>query len=128
MIEHVPDQFKLLKEVWRILKPYGYMLISTPNGFNIHPDGCEHVRAYFPNGFLADLELSGFNVIDKRGNVPNVHLSLLPMARGGMTNLLDDFKQIAEKLANFKDSYYVGSQLFVLVQKKGKREEWLESY
>ena len=127
MIEHVPDQFKLLKEIWRLLKPNGYVFLATPNGFNVFPDGHEHVRAYFPNGFLADIELSGFRIIDKRGNAPNIHLALLPMVRGGMVNLLDDFVQIAKMVDDFKDSYYIGTQLFVLAQKPIKGKNWIES-
>jgi SAM-dependent methyltransferase len=122
LIEHVPSPQKLLDEIYRLLKDGGYVLISTPNGFNVFPDGKEHVRAYLPNGFLADIELTGFTIIDKRGDVPNVHSALLPMARGGLTNVLFDFKQAAEMVDEFKDSYYTGTQMFVLAQKVVNRD------
>jgi len=121
LIEHVPSPEKLLSEIWRLLRPDGYALITTPNGLNVFPDGIEHVRAYFPNGFLAEIETFGFAILDKRGDVPNIHLALLPMARGGLSNLLDDFKQIAEAVDKFEGSYYIGTQLFVLAQKPAKK-------
>lgn len=117
MIEHVQSPAKLLSEIWRLLKPWGYALITTPNGFNVFPDGIEHVRAYFPNGFLADIEMAGLTIIDKRGDVPNIHSALLPMARGGLVNILDDFKQAAEIVDEFAGSYYIGTQLFVLARR-----------
>jgi len=125
LIEHVPSPSKLLSEIWRLLKPNGFVFISTPNGFNVFPDGKEHVRAYFPNGFLAEIETFGFTILDKRGDAPNIHLALVPMANGGLVNILDDFKQIAEMVDEFAYSYYIGTQLFVLAQKKV--ETWIKS-
>jgi ubiquinone/menaquinone biosynthesis C-methylase UbiE len=55
VIEHVPDDSKMLKEVYRILKPNGYFYVSTVikkwygfwiywnNGFKLDPT---HVREY----------------------------------------------------------------------------------
>jgi len=34
-IEHCPCQLQLLKEFWRVLKPGGYLLITTPNILNL---------------------------------------------------------------------------------------------
>lgn len=129
LIEHVPNPKKLLSEIWRLLKPNGYVFISTPNGLNVFPDGVEHIRAYLPNGFLAEIETFGLTIIDKRGDAPNVHLALMPMVKGGLSNLLDDFKQIAEMVDEFEGSYYIGTQLFVLAQKQVKEGEikWQES-
>ena len=99
------------------MKPEGYLFITTPNVYNVPPDGKIHVRGYTPRGFLIDLGDAGFEVIAKRGNVPNIIASLLPLAMQGAEFALADFKEIAQKIEGFEDSYYIGTQLFVLCRK-----------
>lgn len=117
VIEHVLDANGMLAEIQRVLKPERYLFISTPNVYNVPPDGKIHVRGYTPKGFLIDLGAAGFEVISKRGNVPNIISSLLPLALQGGDFALTDFKEIAKKIEGFEDSYYIGTQLFVLAQK-----------
>lgn len=120
VIEHVLDANELLAEIKRVLKPNCFLFITTPNVYNCPPDGKIHVRGYTPRGFQVDLERAGFEVISKRGNVPNIISSLLPLELQGMDFALPDFKEIAKKLEGFEDSYYIGTQMFVLAKKGGE--------
>jgi SAM-dependent methyltransferase len=36
VLEHIPDQEKTLKEVWRVLSPNGHVFLSVPYGNNPH--------------------------------------------------------------------------------------------
>ena len=73
VIEHVSNDVRMLKEVFRILKPNGYFYVSTvikkwygfwiywKNGFKLDPT---HVREYGSSEeFLRLLKESGFKII-----------------------------------------------------------------
>lgn len=118
LIEHVLNPVMLLTEMYRVLKKGGYMLITTPNAYNVRPDGVWHQRAYSPGYFLRTLKKHGFKIIDKKGDVPGIHYGLLFYAKQGSNKgLLAEFKRIARKVERFKDSYYIGTHLTVLCQK-----------
>jgi len=76
VIEHVPDDSKMLKEVYRILKPEGYFYVSTVikkwygfwvywnKGFKLDPT---HVREYkSEQEFLNLLKENGFEIVKYR--------------------------------------------------------------
>ena len=81
VIEHIAKAEKLLSEVARILKPDGYLLISTPNiGFPTHKlrfffsgalfmEGV-HFRFFNTNSFQHILNDSGFKIIRKNSLCP----------------------------------------------------------
>ena len=53
-IEHVPDDEKLVSEFYRVLKPCGLLIISTPNQWPL-ADTPFHVREYDRRSFIAVL-------------------------------------------------------------------------
>ena len=118
VIEHVLDDRPLLLEIKRVLRPGGYLHITTPNGYNMLPDGQEHLRAYTPVGFIEILEFFGFQILLREGNAPNIFHSLIPIAMAGQNvdKLLNEFKVIADIMKGNEWSYYVGSQLMILAQ------------
>ncbi len=117
MIEHVINAKALMEEMNRVLKVGGHLLLTTPNGYNFLPTG-DHLRAFTPWLLLNIIKQEGFEVVDKRGNCPNIFRALLPLSRMSSKAVsLDEFKFIANIVDNFKDSYYIGSQLFVLARK-----------
>jgi 2-polyprenyl-3-methyl-5-hydroxy-6-metoxy-1,4-benzoquinol methylase len=117
LLEHVIDADALMAEIRRLLRAGGYLLLSTPNGFNIPPmPGGDHLRAYSPQSLLDLMDKFHFNIIDKRGNVPNIFF-LIPLAALGMKWVLSEFKKIAERFDKYKDSYYVGTCMHILAQK-----------
>jgi SAM-dependent methyltransferase len=73
VFEHVPDHQGMLREVWRVLKPDGHIVISTPNGRVFSPKGRPinpwHVREFSREEFVdalsphfRDLEIWGQTV------------------------------------------------------------------
>ena len=118
LIEHVADADKLLTEIKRLLKDDGHLLITTPNAFGLPPDGEAHIRGYTPRGFIQALERHGFKILTKRGNVQSIFLVLMPLAEMGFHWALDEYKEIAEKMAETPNSYYFGTNLFILAKKE----------
>ena len=116
VIEHVEDEQKALREIKRVLRPNGYLLITTPNLYNFPPDGVIHIRAYTPRSFLLQLEHLKFKIIEKRWKTPNIIHGLMDLYRLGFKECLPDFIDISKRIKNFTDSYYIGTQLFVLAQ------------
>lgn len=87
VIEHLIDPRYYLKEIFRILKPSGYLVITTPNAFNImrrlafllghHHDPsmdpsrisfAEHIRAFSFNMLERMLKKEGFKVLYRTGD------------------------------------------------------------
>jgi SAM-dependent methyltransferase len=118
VIEHVKNDSELLSEANRVLRDNGYLFITTPNCFNVLPDGVLHVRAYTPLTLEKRLNEFGFKILVKRGNVPNIHHSLLPLCRFNMGYVLKEFQDLAEMTRGNELLYYLGSEMFVLCQKE----------
>lgn len=120
IIEHVPDSRPVFSEIRRVLEADGLLLITTPNAYNFEPDGCLHLIGYTPLGFLEPIKQWGFDIVDKRGNVPNIFQGAGPLSQGGYTpppGVLAEFKELAAVFEAWPNSYYFGTQLFVLAQK-----------
>ena len=118
VIEHVINDSELLSEANRVLKPNGYLFMTTPNCFNVIPDGVLHIRAYTPKTLDESLNKHGFRIIKRGGNVPNIHHTLLPLCRFNRGYVLDEFKEIARLTNGNELLYYLGSEMFALCIKE----------
>ena len=126
LIEHVLNADKLLNEINRLLRDDGYLFIATPNAFSLPPDMEAHIRGYTPRSFIQTLERFKFNILDKRGNAHSVFLVLFPLAEQGCDWALSEFQEIEQKMSESPNSYYFGTNMFVLAQ-KGKHEDTLSA-
>ena len=106
MIEHVPDDSKMLREIHRILKPNGYFYVSTVvkkwygvwvyyergREFKLDPT---HVREYrSEQEFLDLLRRNGFKVIEFRSEgvkYPVMDLLLRLLMKLNLLKLSPDF-------------------------------------
>lgn len=118
LIEHVPDEEILMHELRRVVKVRGYLYITTPNALDIPPDGHIHLRGYTPQGFLQELNLNGFEVIAKRGVVPNIFRGLLDFAHLGMKSVLDEYIEQSRMFDKVEESYHFGSILCILARRR----------
>jgi len=77
VIEHLPDHNRFLNEVYRVLKPNGFLIISTPNQLQISSlmmkivefitnkkflDAPDHISKVTPIKLKKELERAGFEV------------------------------------------------------------------
>jgi len=118
VIEHVPKDYDLAWEARRVLRSGGWLMLTTPNGYNCLPNGKDHVRAYSPYNFIDMVEHFRFKVVEKRGNLPNVVRSLLPLSYDGNKGILGEFQKLAELWEKVEESYYFGGELYILCQKE----------
>jgi SAM-dependent methyltransferase len=118
VIEHVLNDNALLNEAHRVLKADGWFFVSTPNAFQHLPDGKHHLRAYSPQQLLDKLAFFYFETVDKRGNMPNIIVTLFPLMRSGYPySVLEQFQALGGRWNKVKDSYYFGSELYALCRK-----------
>jgi len=68
ILEHIRDDRKALREIHRILKPGGKLLITAPAYqwlFSEHDEVCHHYRRYTLSGMTTKVEQAGFKVLRK---------------------------------------------------------------
>jgi len=117
VLEHVQDADKAMKNIIKVLRNQGELLVTVPNALEWAIDGMEHVRGWTPQQFIDFLGTAGFEILDKRGNVPNV-LFKHDNSLFGNPKLLPEFQKMAEGFDENPLSYHTGTQLFVLARKK----------
>lgn len=67
VIEHIAKDFDMLSEIYRVLRPGGKLIISTPNRDMSLTRNPWHVREYSPDEFKNLLASIGFNNIEALG-------------------------------------------------------------
>jgi SAM-dependent methyltransferase len=61
VLEHVPDDTVVIREIARVLKPGARLIVSVPFSFRYHPDPADF-RRYTPEGLRNAIERQGFTV------------------------------------------------------------------
>jgi SAM-dependent methyltransferase len=68
ILEHINNDVLALRQVYRILKPDGIVVIEVPSGphlYDIYDKMLLHYRRYSINGLYSIVKKAGFQVIDK---------------------------------------------------------------
>lgn len=114
VIEHVLDADALLKNIYRILKPGGVLLLSTPNApHGEGVDGQEHRRGYGPDTLDAALKAVGLVPFKHRSTVPGLYG---PQGLLANPDRLEQYMERAEG-AGGRWEYGQGSNLYCLASK-----------
>jgi len=72
VIEHIEEDVEILKEIRRVLKPGGFMIMTTPNRVLRVPLGekpwnIEHVREYYPEELQDIMVVAGYSKTEVLG-------------------------------------------------------------
>jgi SAM-dependent methyltransferase len=102
VIEHVDNPDEIYEEIFRILKPQGTAIISTPVRLSEEPWDKEHVREFFPSEFKALCEKYG-RVVEIRKAIPIASQDLFHYREGIIGRLLGLYLQV--RSAWFNDNY-----------------------
>ncbi|WP_198164538.1 class I SAM-dependent methyltransferase [Rhodoplanes sp. Z2-YC6860] len=110
VIEHIIDTDKFIELIKGVLKPGGWLALSTPNinslrnrllvPFGIYPVGLEfrnvihHVRLYNPTVLANQLREHGFRDVHLHG------VSFLPMGMGGLSTISRRLADLFPSLCN----------------------------
>jgi len=91
VIEHIVEDVAILREVRRVLKPGGILILTTPNRVMRVPYGempwnIEHIREYYPEELTAICKQAGFSKVEMLGidasdDYRNVELARVAKAR-----------------------------------------------
>lgn len=119
-IEHVLDEKDAWAEITRVLKPGGYLHMTTPNAFNLPPDGKNHRRGYTPASFLGILNDYGYDAVKLRGNVPNSYTTMQALCVNESELVIEEAKMLARLMEGQEWGYFVGSLMMVLARKRGE--------
>jgi len=95
VLEHIPDPFKALTEIQRILKPSGVLVVSVPHLSRLHEEPHDYFR-YTHYGLRAMFEQAGFDVIqiERRGGLLSFLSHQLSIALLGLTWSVPLLRQI----------------------------------
>jgi SAM-dependent methyltransferase len=129
VLEHVTKPWIMVKEIYRVLKPGGKIILSAPFLIPYHADPYDYFR-YTKEGMAGLFKDTGFEVIecDKYGGFFSVlsemfHFALLdPYKAKNKTRFKLSLMRMVESVASFLDSVFptkvIYSNVYIVAQKK----------
>jgi SAM-dependent methyltransferase len=117
VLEHIPDPFKAIKEIFRILKPGGRFIVSVPFIARLHDEPHDYYR-FTSYGLMHLLKYGNFDIvtINKRGGFFSFTGHQLSTLLLGFTWKIPILKQILWSL----NSWFITRLFYKLDQITGK--------
>lgn len=127
VIAHVKDQVVYLDWVASVLKPGGYLILTTPNKFvmdrlNWDPQPPEHIEQWLDMKALKRLVRSRFHVLRTTTILPMGHHGILRLINSYKVNAVLGFVIPRQYLETLKERAGFGYTLIALTQKRSRTE------
>lgn len=123
VIAHVLDQVAYLDRAVHVLKPGGYLIITTPNKFIIDrgdfpPQPPEHIERWLTMPHLKRLLRPHFHVLRSMSILPMGHRGILRFVNSYKVNTVLELFISRQHLDTLKERLGLGYTLIVLAQKR----------
>lgn len=123
VIAHVPDQVAYLNRAVHVLKPGGYLIITTANKFIIDrgdfpPQPPEHIERWLTMPHLKRLLRPHFHVLRSMSILPMGHLGILRLVNSYKVNAVLGLFISRQHLEALKERLGLGYTLIALAQKR----------
>jgi 2-polyprenyl-3-methyl-5-hydroxy-6-metoxy-1,4-benzoquinol methylase len=124
VLAHVPDQLAYINRAADVLRPGGYLIITTPNKFVIDrgdifpPQPPEHIEKWLTIGQLKRLLRSRFQVLRSRSILPMGHRGILRFVNSPKANAMLASFMSRRRIETLKEQLGLGYMLILLAQKR----------
>lgn len=123
VIAHAQDQAGLLKLIADVLKPDGYLVLTTVNKFVIErteqaPDPPEHIKSWLDAAMLKRLLISRFDVVRTTTAIPMGDKGLLRLVNSGKLNKFLKLFVTPEQIDRWKGKAGWGYTRILLARRK----------
>lgn len=124
VIAHVPDQLVYINRAANVLKPRGYLIITTPNKFVIDRADVfpaqppEHVERWLSMRPLKKLLRTRFRVLRSTSILPMGHRGILRLANSTKVNTVLSSFISSGRIEKLKEQLGLGYTLVLLAQKQ----------
>jgi len=123
VIAHVPDQVGYLDRVAEVLKPNGYLIITTPNKFVIEradwpPSAPEHIEQWLTRTGFKRLLRPRFSILRSTTILPMGHHGILRLINGYKVNAALGLLLSERVIETLKEQVGLGYTMMVLAQKR----------
>jgi len=123
-IEHIPAPEKLLGELFRICKPRGLLVLSTPNSL-VYPKGNPFHLLEFDRGEIEQLiQMSGFRIVATMGQLFRFYSPL--WARRALVRRFPGLRRFKRSLQRLSNGLSSRNPVNLRTSKTGEKTAWLQ--
>jgi SAM-dependent methyltransferase len=111
VLEHIDDDVQALRQIFRLLKPGGFVVLEVPAGPHLYDNydkALMHFRRYSMSGLVANLERTGFSVVRKSHLGYLIYPAFSYVKRRNQRSAKQDLRLlVSEQAKNTSSSFFI---------------------